>query len=254
VDILALDLEEGGESAAQIIQWLDYVQGALPNLIMIYSAKIILDPIPMTEAQKARLKQFPIWTAGYPWFPDLFSSVPSGYVPDQSKWGPVWLWQYSSHGKVEGISGDVDCNWISPVFYEMIKNLGSDPTPEPDPEPTPGGPMQGRVLRPTNIRNAPGATAAGSDIGDLYSGDIVTWDRAPLVGSVTWYHLTDAKRNGNPIITIGGLNVSQRADCYAYGVNIEPIGSPDPAPVLPVLNVTVSGEGYTTQIVELRPK
>ena len=89
--------------------------------------------------------------------------------------------------------------------------------------------MQGKVLRPTNIRNAPGATATGSDIGDLYAGDIVTWDRAPLVGSVTWYHLTDAKRNGNPIITMGGLNVSQRADCYAYGVNIEPMDTPAPS-------------------------
>ena len=119
-DVLALDIEEGGETAAQIIAWLDYVQAQFSNLMLIYSRKNILDPIPMTESQKTRLKQIPIWTAGYPWFPDLYPAPPASYIPDQTKWGPVYLWQYTSNGIVTGISGSTDCNWISPTFYQIL--------------------------------------------------------------------------------------------------------------------------------------
>jgi len=117
-DILALDIEEGGETAAQIIAWLDYVQAQFSNLMLIYSRKNILDPIPMTESQKTRLKQIPIWTAGYPWFPDLFSVVPAGYIPDQTKWGPVYLWQYGK--QILPGAGETDVNWISPAFYQIL--------------------------------------------------------------------------------------------------------------------------------------
>ena len=119
-DVLALDIEEGGETAAQIIAWLDYVQAKFSNLMLIYSRKNILDPIPMTASQQARLKQVPTWPAGYPFLPDLYPAPPASYIPDQTKWGPVYLWQYTSNGIVTGISGSTDCNWISPAFYQIL--------------------------------------------------------------------------------------------------------------------------------------
>jgi len=130
-DMLALDIEEGGETASQIIEWINYVESKLPNLILIYSRKNILDPIPMTAEQASRLKQYPVWTAGYPLFPDLYSTVPSSYIPNQTRWGKPWLWQYSSKGEVQGIVGAVDLNWIDPIF---VAYLGAPPTPPP-PEP-----------------------------------------------------------------------------------------------------------------------
>lgn len=122
-DVLVLDMEETGCRASQMWQWFEIVKKAYPdNLVMLYSRKNILDPIAMTPGEKEYFKKIKIWTAGYPYFPDLYSSVPAGYIPDQSKYGPVWLWQYSSHGKVTGILtargelADVDLNWISPEF------------------------------------------------------------------------------------------------------------------------------------------
>lgn len=121
-DILVLDVEEGGETASQLWSWLYETRRAFPNnQFMIYSRKNVLDAIVMTPAEKDYFKQIPVWTAGYPYFPDLFATPPAGYIPDQSKYGPVWLWQYSSSGVVSGISGDVDLNWINPVFYELIR-------------------------------------------------------------------------------------------------------------------------------------
>jgi hypothetical protein len=137
-DLLILDIEEGGERASQLWAWHDTVARAYPNIRVNYSRKNILDPIPMimaalgmqpnhvlneipmTMAEREYFRKIWTWTAGYPYFPDLFASVPSGYIPDQTKWGPVGLWQYSAHGAVTGIIGDVDLNWISPAFQAQI--------------------------------------------------------------------------------------------------------------------------------------
>ena len=129
-DILVLDVEEGGEKASQLWAWFDHARRQFPNnQFMLYSRKNILDPIVMTLAEREYFKDIPVWTAGYPTFPDLYSKPPAGYIPDQSKFGPVWVWQYSSHGQVQGISGDVDCNWLDPVFAATL------PVPEPPTQP-----------------------------------------------------------------------------------------------------------------------
>ena len=129
-DILVLDVEEGGEKASQLWAWFHYVRSAFPNNIcMSYSRKSVLDLIVMTQAEKDYFKQIPVWTAGYPYFVDLFTSVPFFYVPDQTRFGHVWLWQYSETGTVEGIQGAVDLNWIDPIFYELIKGAGETPPP-----------------------------------------------------------------------------------------------------------------------------
>jgi len=119
-DLLILDIEEGGETAAQLWSWHEVVKRAYPNIRMNYSRANILNPIAMTPGEKEYFKEIWTWTAGYPYFSDLYSVCPSGYIPDQSKWGPVGLWQYSSHGAVAGIIGDVDLNWIAPMFQALI--------------------------------------------------------------------------------------------------------------------------------------
>ena len=130
-DILVLDVEEGGESASQLLEFMEYVKDVYPaSIIMIYSRKNILDPISMTTAQKVRMKAFPTWSAGYPFNPDLYSWPPASYIPDQTKYGPVWLWQYSSSGIVQGIQGSVDLNWIHPDLFELLD--GTAPPVEPE--------------------------------------------------------------------------------------------------------------------------
>ena len=153
-DILILDMEEGGEKAPQLWAWFEYVKRAFPNnLLMIYSTAGLLNAIAMTAAEKEYFRQIPTWAAGYPWFPDLFSSVPGGYIPDQSKWGPVYLWQYSEHGKVTGIQGDVDLNWISASLISLLDDAVILPPITPI-----GGTMKGTVTKlvtsSLNVRSA----------------------------------------------------------------------------------------------------
>jgi lysozyme len=120
-DILVLDFEEGGETAAQLIAFLGYVRAQFPrNLIMNYSRQNLMNAIPMTAAQADVLRQYPVWVAGYPANPDQYSSVPYFYKPN-GNWGEVWLWQYTSSGVVSGISGDVDCNWMR---ADLIAKIG----------------------------------------------------------------------------------------------------------------------------------
>jgi lysozyme len=123
-DWLVLDAEDTGLTAAPLKVCLDIIKVRFPkNPLMIYSRKNLLDPIPMTEAQKAYFKQIPVWTAGYPSNPDLYNSPPTGqygYVPDQTKWGKVYVWQYSENGIVKGINGEVDLDWLAPEFIALL--------------------------------------------------------------------------------------------------------------------------------------
>lgn len=123
-DILILDVEEGGEAASSLWAWFETVHKAYPNnRLMLYSSKYILDTILMRDSEREYFKKIWTWSAGYPWFPDLFSTIPSGYIPDQSKYGQCVMWQYSAHGKVTGIKGDVDLNLMHP---DLIASLGSN--------------------------------------------------------------------------------------------------------------------------------
>lgn len=218
-DVVELDFEEGGETAAQLLDWIHAVQDILPdNLVMLYSRRILMDAIPMTAAQKAEMKTFPVWVAGYPENPDLYSSVPQMYIPDPTRWGPVWMWQYSDNGIIEGIGGEVDLNWLAPEFVQWLSGI----------EPATGVPMYGKVIATSmNIRN--GAGTAFVDIGDLYSGDLV--EASEVVNG--WWHLTSATRNGAPVITTNGQPVSARADCWASSGGGAYIQVTEPPVVIP---------------------
>jgi GH25 family lysozyme M1 (1,4-beta-N-acetylmuramidase) len=214
-DILVLDFEEGGETAAQIIVFLGYVNSRFPlNIIMNYSRKNLMDAMPMTQAQRDILTGYPVWVAGYPDNADLFASVPAGYIPDQTKWGPVWLWQYSSHGAVYGIDGSVDCNWIHPTLYRLISGEIAPPN----------GEQMTTWYKVTassglNIRNGPGANY--SDIGDLFPGDII--EVIETLGG--WHHFKSLWRKDAHIST-----VDPAAWCAAaYTVATAPPNEP-PAP------------------------
>lgn len=120
-DLLILDVEEYGNKASQLWAWFEYVKKAFPNnRLVLYSRRDILNQMVMTQGERDYFKQMFIWTAGYPYLPDIFSKVPISYVPDQTKFGKVVLWQYSEKGVVQGIQGAVDLNWIEPNFYSTL--------------------------------------------------------------------------------------------------------------------------------------
>jgi GH25 family lysozyme M1 (1,4-beta-N-acetylmuramidase) len=122
--ILILDMEEGGESTSQVLVWFDYVRVAFPrNRLLFYSRRNLLEALIMSTAQKEAFCRIPVWVAGYPNDPDLYDAIPNFYIPDPLRFGPTVLWQYSAHGAVTGIEGDVDLNWISPTYQQILGDV-----------------------------------------------------------------------------------------------------------------------------------
>lgn len=225
-DYLILDVEEGGERASDLWAWLEYVHGQFPaNRRMIYGRKNLLDPIPMTAGERAYFTKIPIWVAGYPIFPDLWNT-PAGYIPDQTKWGKVWLWQYSSHGAVVGIIGDVDLNMATPEFLPILFSGDPDPTPIPEPEEPPMATLYGTVTETVtnrlNVRNGPGI--AYDTVNYLYAGDRV--EASENVGG--WWKLTKIIRKSGDVITLDAPSYASTGSGAYIRTDAPPV--PPPAP------------------------
>jgi lysozyme len=198
-DLLFLDVEETGTTAAQMWAWLECVRGHYPrNILMIYSSAQYMNPIPMTAGERAYFTKIPIWVAGYPTFPDYWDEPPLGYIPDRTKWGPVWMWQYSAHGAITGIHGDVDLNWLHPTLIDLLGEV----TPPTEPPTEPGAIMQGKVL--VNLYIRPTASTQFTPVGQLAPNDIV--EGAVAAG---WWKLSKWTRGG-VVMTL------PRLECYAY--------------------------------------
>lgn len=117
----------------------------------------------------------------------------------------------------------------------------------PMPETITEGTITAALLAPQtrlNIRSAASATA--SDLGDLF-------DKDKVYGVVSggWMKFTKIIRANGTVENFTGY-----ASATYMTLRNVPVEPPTPGPVvgLPVLNVTVSGEGYNPVSVELRPK
>lgn len=212
-DFLILDVEEGGEKASQLWTWFEAVRKAYPqNLLMLYSRATVLNPMPMTEGEKAYFKKIPIWGAGYPFFPDLFSAPPKGYIPDQTKFGPMWLWQYSEVGKIPGIIGAVDLNWVNPGLYSAIGNSTIGETMALN--------AKGKCI---NGNNKAWGTIGGQVLGAYLNNAPVAIDNETTVAGVKYVHITA------PLVK--GIACWSKAQWFAYApVVVDPPTDPEPEP------------------------
>lgn len=88
-----------------------------------------------------------------------------------------------------------------------------------------------------NIRTGPGTSYP--DVGDLLQGDQV--QAVEVLGG--WWHLVDARRNGQPVKTSDGRAVSDRLDCWVSGTYILETAAPEPVIVFEPfdLHYTVDG-------------
>lgn len=127
------------------------------------------------------LTDYDLWIANY-----TTASQPSIPLPYQT-----WkFWQYTSTGKVSGISGNVDLNWFNGTTEELQMYIrgGGDPLPPPD-----CIPVQGSVTASAlNVRAGPGTNY--SVIKRLIRNEIVTiydinqsWVKISLDSS-EWIH------------------------------------------------------------------
>ena len=131
-DYIILDMEEGGETIAQIFAWFDGIEAQYLNEIILYSNEDKINALATqcTPEQLVRLRSYKAWIAGYPANPDLYASIPAGYIPAGFT---VWMWQYSSSAHPDGIvATSVDVNWLAPEFIAKLEGA----TPQPPQEAT----------------------------------------------------------------------------------------------------------------------
>lgn len=234
-DVLALDFEQGGETASQLWAFMNRLDQVRPrNLKMFYSRKNLADPISMTNAEKEFFKSKPFWTAGYPTYPENYTTTPPSYIPDQSKWGPVWLWQYTDQGPVIGITNGADTNLIEPPF---ITWLGGEIEQPPDQ----GGTVNktGKVVTASlNIRARPDDTnnTTNPPIGSLMQNDIVTSDQQT---PTNWWTITSITRGGGMIMPPAQVCWASAGTTTIY---IQEIVTPPPTNPVPPQKVTVAND------------
>ena len=162
---LILDVEEYGTSAQGIVTWFEYVLGQFPeNPVALYGRAEQLNQITMNASQKAFMKTIPTLAAGYPTYPNNYDTIPTAYIPDQTKFGKPTDWQYSDAGQVEGIDGAVDLNLVLD---------GSGTTPPPDN----GGTMYKKATGNITIRTGPATSYPNATINGVgqyvLNGDIL---------------------------------------------------------------------------------
>jgi len=241
-DYIILDMEEGGETIAQIFAWFDGIEAQYLNEIILYSNKSKIDALAAqcTPEQLARLRSYKTWIAGYPANPDLYASIPAGYIPTGFT---VWMWQYSSSAHPDGIvATSVDVNWLAPEFIAKLEGA----TPPTGETPMLYGKVNTAVL---NIRNA--GSASGIDIGDLQQNDYIVAARS--VGG--WWELKEAYRGswtGAPVKLANGVAVNDYTggawakDSYIVVVPA-PVVTPPPARTVTDINIALAAGSVVTR-------
>lgn len=225
-DFLILDIEEGGERASQMWAWFETVRKEYPdNPLRLYSRANILNPIYMTLGEKEYFRRINVWTAGYPFLPLDYStreSVPSGYIPDQSKYGPVDLWQYTAHGKVAGIIGDVDVNWMSLGLYAELGDTTIGETVMVS--------YEGTCKEVAKVWSQPGGSTRVYP--DVKAGQDIRADARQQVSGVWYLHLTSP---------VSGWSKAQWFDYHEVTTPPPPPPPPDPEPTDDTIEVYVNG-------------
>jgi len=117
-----LDVEAGMKTDDQYnvewtLRWLDVVEKELGVRSVIYSAEWAWN-LYLAKANKNDLKkltQYPIWWANY--IRKTHKVGPGSKLKGWKSWD---IWQYGSKGKVSGIPGKVDVNWMA---GDQLSNL-----------------------------------------------------------------------------------------------------------------------------------
>ena len=172
-----------------------------------------------TELNMKRLVPYDLWIADY-----------RGQQPDV-KHG---MWQYTSKGRVDGISGNVDLNWAYKDYPAIMKaNSLNDfrelPAPKPVPsEPKPQQPTADNTSRKVFLSNTPlYASATSKEIVARKSGTFYLYDGVKMNGR---YRITNAAER------VGKQPASANVTGYINASDVEgsaPAEVPAPHPVKP---------------------
>lgn len=121
---VVLDLETtGGASASTIVKnmntWLSMVQQGTGRRPIIYTGSYFWDGSVLSSQHT----QYPLWTAHY-------TSASCPLVPNP--WNKWHFWQYTSSGKVNGISGNADMNRFDGTLADLKDFINKSVIQPPD--------------------------------------------------------------------------------------------------------------------------
>lgn len=247
---LVLDLERDEDMPNvldRVKSWLSWYEARTSVRPIIYSSPSFLHQV--KASSYPFLASYKLWLAEWPFdgmldrvarekrIADVVSGAvtlkwPSPPVPFKKVTFHQWTAQ-GKPGQVPGYTGgdakkEVDLNFYNGTLEELRDEFGvSTETPtDPPVEPPIGDPMQGKVLRLTNLRAD--KNRFSTDLGDLLAGDIVTFTVKEMGSdSLNYYLLTSATRGGVPVKRTDGKTVAE-ANCWAYASNIEMTSTPAP--------------------------
>lgn len=114
LDVEATNGQSAGTIVADIHVWFDKVKAATGKTPFIYTGKYFWKD---NVASNADFADIPLWLAAY------VSPCPN--TPDP--WTTWMMWQYSSTGKIPGISGNVDRNQYNGTLQDLKTFAGLDP-------------------------------------------------------------------------------------------------------------------------------
>lgn len=230
-DRICIDVEDnqGSSDIREVMDFIWNVHVLVPSVpfedYLLYSRANIINGLSLaklTLAERDILRTIRQWPAGYPNEPDswTYDKLASSYHYDYTKFGPCAIVQYAGAAVVEGLSKmgylSIECNVADPAYLKRWQDETAFYHGGVTPPPT-GGTMYGRVnAGALNVRGGPGTGYAS--IGMLLSGDLV-------VGEVDvngWWHLSDATRNGSPVLLSDGVTALKKraelvGDVWASG-------------------------------------
>jgi len=123
-----LDLEEKSEAGGKAVansarSFCETLAGLSNRRVMIYTSTSFLFKLRMEGADLRWMSEFSLWQAAYPWelrkdFVQRFSQYQTQVLDQQTAFPappypfktPADVWQWTGHGRVAGIAGDVDLN------------------------------------------------------------------------------------------------------------------------------------------------
>jgi GH25 family lysozyme M1 (1,4-beta-N-acetylmuramidase) len=117
-DWIVCDIEDAkGKSSADVVSytrtWLQEVEQATGKRPIVYTYVSFAN-----QYLKDSLAAWPLWIAHY-----------NSQGPGSTAWADWICWQYTDSGTVDGIAGNVDCNWMTPEFFAGHNNTGGDRMP-----------------------------------------------------------------------------------------------------------------------------
>jgi lysozyme len=115
-DWIVCDVEEAyGRNIAYVrdylSRWLSLVQEATGKVPIIYTGLSFANTY-----LGGAFTSYPLWIAHYT----------NADEPGQTMWSDWVCWQYTEHGSVTGISGDVDLNWMKDDFFNNLQEGGEE--------------------------------------------------------------------------------------------------------------------------------